>query len=73
MAGNLSDSTNRSPLWEVGYSTSTELYAFIRQLAWYRWWMGLGKDFEGEHPLPCLHTLVLPTARLPFAICANAA
>ena len=55
MLGNLSDSTNRSPLWEVGYDTRTELYTFIRQLAWYRWWMRLGvEDFKGEHPEPCL-------------------
>ena len=53
MAGNLSDNTNRSPLWEVGYDTNTELYTFIRHLAWYRWWMNLGlEDFQGVHPLP---------------------
>jgi hypothetical protein len=53
MAGNLSDNTNRAPLWEVGYDTSNELYTFIRHLAWYRWWMNLGlEEFQGVHTMP---------------------
>ncbi|PSC67576.1 hypothetical protein C2E20_8791, partial [Micractinium conductrix] len=42
MAGSLSNNTNRSPLWETGFSTAGPMYRFIRTLAWYRWWMTLG-------------------------------
>lgn len=44
MAGNLSDNTNRLPLWELGFGQAHPLYTFIRTLAWYRWWQELGYE-----------------------------
>jgi hypothetical protein len=44
MAGNLSDNTNRLPLWERGFGQAHPLYTFIRTLAWYRWWQELGYE-----------------------------
>lgn len=65
MQGGLENSANRGALWEHGgYGVSHPLYAFIRTLAWYRWWMRLGtQPFQGGPPRAPL--LAAPGAAAP--------
>lgn len=73
MVGNLSDNTNRLPLWERGFSKGNPLYTFIRTLAWYRWWQQLGKEpFTGGAGMwgvvQAGQQLSQPSASMPLAI-----